>query len=551
MYWTILRRELLGRKRQTIVVAAGLAIAIALVIVVSSLSAGVRQAQNDALAGVYGVGTDITVTGATAEPGSERGPRFDFGSGDGATNGDGTTELSQSRLTADPSRGTLDASSVTQIAGLNGVQAATGALSLTNVTFSGQMPNFDRGGPGTDGSSGSTGSGSTGSGASATATTGTATVTTATAAASTAAASTVAASTGSTLTAEDSAAPPDGGSSFGIESFTVLGVDPSTSDIGPLSATTVAAGRAFTQDDAQALVALVDQSYAESNSISVGGTITVAGKDVTVVGLLASTTDDADTAANVFLPLETARTLSSAGDVVSTIYVSAGSASDIDTVQSEITAALPDATVSSQADLASQISGSLSSAASLITSLGTWLSIIVLAVALAIAMLLTSSGVSRRTREFGTLKAIGWSNKRLVGQLAGESAVQALIGGAAGLVLGLGAIGILNLIAPTLGAGGGSRGEVATRAAGSGGGFGGPSGAGPGGSGPGGDGGGFPGTSGRGLGSTTEVVLHAPVTLWIVLAAVGLTLLGGLLAGSLASWRAARLSPAEALRSVS
>lgn len=546
MYWTILRRELLGRKRQTIVVAAGLAIAIALVIVVSSLSAGVRQAQNDALAGVYGVGTDITVTGATAEPGSERGPRFDFGSGDGATTGDGTTELSQSRLTADPSRGTLDAASVTQIAGLNGVQAATGALSLTNVTFSGQMPNFDRGGPGTDGSSGSTGSSGTGSNASATATTGAATVSTATAAASTAAAS-----TGSTLTAEDSAAPPDGGSSFGIESFTVLGVDPSTSDIGPLSATSVAAGRAFSQDDAQALVALVDQSYAESNSISVGGTITVAGKDVTVVGLLASTTDDADTAANVFLPLETARTLSSAGDVVSTIYVSAGSASDIDTVQSEITAALPDATVSSQADLASQISGSLSSAASLITSLGTWLSIIVLAVALAIAMLLTSSGVSRRTREFGTLKAIGWSNKRLVGQLAGESAVQALIGGAAGLVLGLGAIGILNLIAPTLGAGGGSRGEAATRAAGSGGGFGGPGGAGPGGSGPGGDGGSFPGASGRGLGSTTEVVLHAPVTLWIVLAAVGLTLLGGLLAGSLASWRAARLSPAEALRSVS
>ena len=42
MYWTMLRREMLGRKRQTAIVAAGLAIAVALVIVVSSLSAGIR-----------------------------------------------------------------------------------------------------------------------------------------------------------------------------------------------------------------------------------------------------------------------------------------------------------------------------------------------------------------------------------------------------------------------------------------------------------------------------------------------------------------------------
>ena len=49
-------------------------------------------------------------------------------------------------------------------------------------------------------------------------------------------------------------------------------------------------------------------------------------------------------------------------------------------------------------------------------------------------MLFTISGISRRTRELGTLKAIGWSNSRVVGQVAGESVVQALIGGAAGAV---------------------------------------------------------------------------------------------------------------------
>ena len=68
MYWTYLRRELSGRTKQTAIVAIGLAIAIALVIIVNSLSAGVRDAQSEALASVYGVGTDLTVTGAQSEP---------------------------------------------------------------------------------------------------------------------------------------------------------------------------------------------------------------------------------------------------------------------------------------------------------------------------------------------------------------------------------------------------------------------------------------------------------------------------------------------------
>ena len=74
MYGTYLRRELVGRKKQTIIVAAGLAIAIALVMIVNSLAAGVRDAQAQALESVYGVGTDLTVTGAMAEPGAGRRP---------------------------------------------------------------------------------------------------------------------------------------------------------------------------------------------------------------------------------------------------------------------------------------------------------------------------------------------------------------------------------------------------------------------------------------------------------------------------------------------
>jgi putative ABC transport system permease protein len=45
-------------------------------------------------------------------------------------------------------------------------------------------------------------------------------------------------------------------------------------------------------------------------------------------------------------------------------------------------------------------------------------------------------------------------------------------------------------------------------------------------------------------------VLNAPVTISVVAIAIGLAVLGGLLAGAIGGWRASRLRPAEALRSV-
>jgi len=499
MYGTYLRRELAGRKKQTVIVAVGLAIAIALVIVVNALAAGVRDAQTQALARVYGVGTDLTVSGAPAQRGSDTGQRFDFGAAGGSAGSDGSTTLKTSVLRASPARGTIDAAGVKTISGTANVAAATGALSLTNLTFDGSIaPQGSQDGTGTD-----TGQSGAGEGQ----------------------------GTGER--------PRFGGGKFGLNSFTVLGVDPSAdTSVGPLSSVKVSTGRALDAADAGQLVAVADSTYATSKSLSVGSTIDVGGSTVKIVGIVTSSSDSADTAANVYLPLDTAQKIAGTGDVVSTVYVKAASASDIASVQAALAKALPTATVSSQADLASTVSGSLASAAGMIEGLGTWLSIIVLAVAVLLAVLFTLSGVARRTREFGTLKAIGWSNGRIVRQVAGESLVQGLIGGAAGLALGLVGILVINLVHPTIS--GASASGFGRRAAEAGGGTGG--------------GGAFEGGGGggafRGLaGAAQDVVLHAPLSVGILVAAVGLALLGGLVAGAIGGWRAARLSPAEALRS--
>jgi len=492
MYWTYLRRELSGRKKQTIIVATGLAIAIALVIIVNSLSAGVRDAQARALESVYGVGTDLTVTGAQAEPG-QGGPRFEFDEDGGQTTDDGTTDLSQSRLITDMMRGTLASSAVAAAEGLDDVAAAAGALSLTNTTFSGELPvrPDQSAGGGGDAAEPPQGEGQDGSGGGG-----------------------------------------FGGGSFGVDSFTVLGLDPAVTGIGPLSAAEVTDGRALTAADAGTPAAVLDATYAAGADLAVGDAIDVGGSTFEVVGIVASTSSDADTAANVYIPLDVAQELSGAGDVVSTVYVQASSSDRISAVQAALQEELPEATVSSQADLAASVSGSLSSAGSLITSLGTWLSILVLAVAVALAVLFTISGISRRTRELGTLKAIGWSDTRVVGQIAGESVVQALIGGALGVLLGVLGVGIINVISPTISS------TPATV------------------SGPGGPGGGQGGPGGMGgfgdsvSGAATDIVLNAPLSLWIVLVALLLAVTGGLVAGAFGGWRAARLRPAEALRAV-
>jgi ABC-type antimicrobial peptide transport system permease subunit len=274
-------------------------------------------------------------------------------------------------------------------------------------------------------------------------------------------------------------------------------------------------------------VVVLDADYATGEGLAVGDTLDLGGTSFEVIGTVASTSAEATTASNAYVPLDVAQQLAGLDGQVSDIAVQAESAEVISDVKADLEAALPDQSVSTQEELAATVSGSLGSASQLVSNLGLWLSVAVLAAAFLIAILFTIQGVTRRTREFGTLKAIGWSNRRITGQVAGESLVQGLIGGAAGLALGFIGIGIVNAIAPTLATASGP-GQAAAPM-----------------------GGGFAGGAGTfDAAQATEVVLGAPVTASVVALAVGLAVLGGLLAGAIGGWRAGRLRPAEALRSV-
>jgi ABC-type antimicrobial peptide transport system permease subunit len=209
--------------------------------------------------------------------------------------------------------------------------------------------------------------------------------------------------------------------------------------------------------------------------------------------------------------------------------------------------------VTTSSDLASEVTGSLSSASSLANNLGKWLAIAVLIAAFGLAILLTMAAVSRRVREFGTLKALGWKSRRIIGQVMGEAVAMGIIGGVVGIGLGFAGAELVSKLSHKLTAVVGQTTGSAT-----------PGGArqfgagGTGGTGAGGTGGGFGGGGGGGGGfraatpasHTVTVHLSAAVSTNVILLAVLLAVAGGLLAGMFGGWRAARLRPAAALAKV-
>src|ERR1700685_3961765 len=77
MFGTYLRRELRRRARQSSIIVIGLALGIGLVLTVTAMSTGVKNAQSSVLHSLYGLDTSITVT-QTPTVGSGTGGRFNF-----------------------------------------------------------------------------------------------------------------------------------------------------------------------------------------------------------------------------------------------------------------------------------------------------------------------------------------------------------------------------------------------------------------------------------------------------------------------------------------
>jgi ABC-type antimicrobial peptide transport system permease subunit len=498
--------ELRRRRARTILTALGLAVGIALVITTNAVSRGLDDAQQTVLEPLTGVGTDMTVTRPLTisddgeggfqdlSPAERERLREQAGPGPGLSLRDAEpgSEIDTDTFSG-TSQLTFSAARVRQIAGLDGVEAASGSLTLRANHISGTVPDIDitqapaPGGP------------SRGGGA----------------------------PTGAF-----------GDGSIEFDSRTVTGVDQTRPDIAPVTPSQVVKGAYFTATGAPR-EAIVSSAYAGTKDLAVGDTIDLGGTAFRIVGV--ASPPIGGTASDVYVKLATLQKIADDGEQVSAVQVRAASAGDVDAVAAAITAAFPDAQVTTASDLAARVGGSLQDTRDLSSTLGTVLAIVGLVAAILIASLLTLSSVAKRTRELGTLKALGWSRWAVVRQICGESLIQGVLGGVVGVAVGLLAILAINASGWTLTASVAAQGAPAARA-----------GAAPGGGPPGAP----PGGGGFGLGDAAvtageEIVeITTSPSFLIVVAAVALAALGGLIAGAAGSLRAARLRPAAALRTV-
>jgi len=120
--------------------------------------------------------------------------------------------------------------------------------------------------------------------------------------------------------------------------------------------------------------------------------------------------------------------------------------------------------------------------------------------------------VRERTKEIGTLKAIGFSNATVMGQFMLEGVLLSVIAGVVGIVIGTVAAPTLSsLLLPSVNLFSGSTGGFVM----------------------------------RGAGATTTV---ASVSLELILLAFGAALLLGAIGSLYPAWRAAKIRPAEAMK---
>jgi putative ABC transport system permease protein len=299
--------------------------------------------------------------------------------------------------------------------------------------------------------------------------------------------------------------------------YSIGGVDQTKPDIGLVTPAQVVKGRYFST--AGGREALVGTSYAASHKLKVGSTITLNGTTYTVIGLVQPPLGGQT--ADVYLPLKQLQTLAHEPGLANVALVRATNGSSVGKVQSEIQQNLGGATVASAKQVADRISGSLVDASNLAHNLGLVLAIVAAGAAFLLAAVLTLSSVGKRVRELGTLKALGWTQRLVVRQVVGESLAQGIAGGLLGVVLGVGAAAAIRAFGPTLTAHSASSGASL-----------------------------FGLGSVAGRAASRAVALQTPTPISLLFLGLALAVVGGLIAGAAGALRAARLRPADALRTV-
>jgi len=284
--------------------------------------------------------------------------------------------------------------------------------------------------------------------------------------------------------------------------------------------TNITAGRNLQAGDSGVVV--LQEQLADYFGVGVGGNVNILNQTFRVVGIEGYTPVN-ETA--VYLNLNDAQAVTDNAGNVTNFKVFADSVNNVESVANKIGAMYPQLSVSIAASLVNSVIQMQTqtheelqmaqTSMSQIQSTGTMEIGIVIVVDTAIVLLIMLYTVRERTREIGTLKALGASSMAILGQFMLEGILLSLIAGILAILIGtVGATSLANLLLPRPIQAGNS--TVST--------------------------------AGVSLGSALSASIAIIITPELVLLGLGIAVLLGALGSLYPAWRAARTRPAEAMR---
>jgi len=233
---------------------------------------------------------------------------------------------------------------------------------------------------------------------------------------------------------------------------------------------------------------IIGQTAAREMNKTVGSSVTISNKTYKVVGIYETGNFMDDR--GIVMSLGSLQNITNNTGEISLIIVKAANGTSATTLSNKIQSNYPnELTTSSSLSGMNRMNNGLD-----VINSGSWaISLLAMLVGGIIVIITMMKAVSERTREIGVLRAIGWTQKRIIAMIMGESLLLSLMAVVVGLIIGVGLVELLS----------------------------------------------------------ASYVLRGLIpsfTLLLLLKGIGVALLLGILGGIYPAYRASRLSPTEALR---
>ena len=233
---------------------------------------------------------------------------------------------------------------------------------------------------------------------------------------------------------------------------------------------------------------IIGQGEAKSLNKTIGNTITISNKTFKITGIYETGNFMDDR--GIVMSLSDLQNLTGDTGQVSLILVKASNGTDSSTLSSTIQQKYTnDLSTSTSLSGMNRMNNGLQ-----VISSGAWaVSLLAILIGGIVVIVTMMKAVSERTREIGVLRAIGWTQRRILAMIIGESLILALIAIVVGLLIAVGIVEIITL---------------------------------------------------------TNVLrgITPSFSLWLILKGIGVALFLGIIGGIYPAYRASRLSPTEALR---